>query len=401
MRLLIFDGETTTFAKGNSFSRRNFLCSVGILVVEDGIEVLYKDLNFLLNPHQELLDTIQRELDLADLVIGFNIKFDLHWLRRYGIKFDDIKVWDVQIAEFIISNQKNTYPSLDDTGEKYGQGRKLDVVKTEYWERGIDTPDIPAYILAEYLEQDVRLTYLCYLHQLTVLNENPAKKRLITLSCMDLLVLEEMEWNGLKYEKEKSVLLGDELQGQVRVLDERLVSLFPSVPINWNSGDHLSAVLFGGRIMEDVQVPIGTYKTGARTGQVKLKWTQIQYDLPPLTVPNKGDELASTKDLTTEDAILKKGARVYATNEGVLKSLKAKGKALEVVNLVLSRSEMEKLRGTYYHGIPKLCEEMDWDDNMIHGQLNQVVAATGRLSATKPNQQNMPPEFDALLITRF
>src|SRR5579872_2583284 len=295
MRLCIFDDETTTKNKGNPFTRSNFLCSVGILVVDDGIEVLYKDLNFLINPNQELLDTIQKELDLADLVIGFNIKFDLHWLRRYGIKFDDIKVWDVQIAEFIISNQKNTYPSLDDTGEKYGQGRKLDIVKTEYWDRGIDTPDIPAYILAEYLEQDVRLTYLCYLHQLTVLNDNPKKRRLISLSCMDLLVLEEMEWNGLKYEREKSILLGDRLAVEVQMVDKRLGELFPSVPINWNSGDHLSAILFGGRIMEDVQVPIGTYKTGARAGQVKLKWTQVQYDLPRLVGPNKGDELSITK----------------------------------------------------------------------------------------------------------
>jgi DNA polymerase I-like protein with 3'-5' exonuclease and polymerase domains len=401
MRVLTFDNETTIRNKGNPFTRSNFLCTVGILVVEDGIEIFYRDLNFLTEPHQELLDTIQKELDLADLIIGFNIKFDLHWLRRYGITFDDAKVWDVQVAEFIISNQKNTYPSLDDTGEKYGQGRKLDIVKTEYWDKGIDTPDVPAYILAEYQEQDVRLTYLCYLYQIALLNELPLKHRLITLACQDLLVLEEMEWNGLKYESEKSLLLGDDLQRSTQDLDERLRSLFPGIPINWNSGDHLSAVLFGGRIVERRQIPTGVYKTGIKAGQTKLGWTEVQYDLPRLVEPNKSDELSSTKGFSNEDAILRKGSRMYATNEGVLKSLKSTSKAKEIIGIILERSEKEKLRGTYYHGIPKLCEEMDWEPNMIHGQLNQVVAATGRLSATKPNQQNMPPEFDALLITRF
>lgn len=401
MRLLIIDGETVTKNKGNPFTRSNFLCSFGLLSVHDGREMVYHDLNFMAEPTATLVEIIQNCFDHADLVIGFNIKFDLHWLRRYGVKFDDSKVWDVQIAEFILSNQKNTYPSLDDTGEKYGQGRKLDVVKTEYWDKGIDTPDIPYYILSDYMEQDIRLTYLCYLHQLTLLKDNPLKTRLITLACADLLVLEEMEWNGLKYEQEKSISLGDDLQTTIDQLNATLNAMFPGIPINWGSGDQLSAALFGGRIVEDYQVPNGTYKTGAKAGQVKMKWEQRVYDLPQLARPNKQSELASTKLLSDEDAILKKGARIYATNEGALKGLRCKGKAKQLIEVVLRRSELEKLRGTYYHGIPKLCEEMDWEPNMIHGQLNQVVAATGRLSATKPNQQNMPPEFDALLITRF
>jgi DNA polymerase I-like protein with 3'-5' exonuclease and polymerase domains len=110
-----------------------------------------------LNPNEDRA-TIQSYLDGADTLIGFNIKFDLHWLRRYGFDYSHCRIFDCQLAEFILGGQSEPYPSLNKTAERYGLGTKVDVVKTEYWDKGIDTTEIPIEILDEYLTMDLVLT---------------------------------------------------------------------------------------------------------------------------------------------------------------------------------------------------------------------------------------------------
>ncbi|MBV6495657.1 MAG: DNA polymerase I [Acidobacteria bacterium ACB1] len=58
----------------------------------------------------------------------------------------------------------------------------------------------------------------------------------------------------------------------------------------------------------------------------------------------------------------------------------------EIAQLIIDYREMDKLRATYAEALPKLIR----DDGRIHGCLNQTVAATGRLSSTDPNLQNIP-----------
>ena len=70
----------------------------------------------------------------------FNGKFDLAWLRRYNIDFSSCRIWDCQLVHFILTGQKESYPSLNEVAEYYGLGTKLDQVKEEYWNNGIDTP---------------------------------------------------------------------------------------------------------------------------------------------------------------------------------------------------------------------------------------------------------------------
>ena len=77
------------------------------------------------------LTGLQDRVDNAALLIGFNIKFDIHWLRRAGINIDLLRhtIWDCQLAEFILDCQSKPYPSLNGTCEKYGLPLKLDVVR--------------------------------------------------------------------------------------------------------------------------------------------------------------------------------------------------------------------------------------------------------------------------------
>ena len=67
----------------------------------------------------------------------------------------------------------------------------------------------------------------------------------------------------------------------------------------------------------------------------------------------------------------------------------------------MERSKLEKLRSSFFNGVPKKMNEMYWNDGKIHGQFNQCVVATGRLSSSKPNTQQFPPEFKKSLISEY
>jgi DNA polymerase-1 len=58
----------------------------------------------------------------------------------------------------------------------------------------------------------------------------------------------------------------------------------------------------------------------------------------------------------------------------------------EIAQLIIDYREMDKLKATYADALPKMIR----DDGRVHGCLNQTVAATGRLSSTEPNLQNIP-----------
>jgi DNA polymerase I-like protein with 3'-5' exonuclease and polymerase domains len=65
------------------------------------------------------------------------------------------------------------------------------------------------------------------------------------------------------------------------------------------------------------------------------------------------------------------------------------------------RAENAKLIDTYFGALPELINKMEWQDNYIHGSYNQCVAATGRLSSTKPNMQNFSAAVDEVLVSRY
>ncbi|MDZ7682154.1 MAG: DNA polymerase [Fodinibius sp.] len=74
----------------------------------------------------------------------------------------------------------------------------------------------------------------------------------------------------------------------------------------------------------------------------------------------------------------------YSTAESVLKKL---AKDYEMPELILEYRGLSKLKSTYVDALPKLINE---DTGRIHTDFNQSVAATGRLSSSNPNLQNIP-----------
>ena len=139
MNVLCVDVETSIYNKGSPFDSRNFLVSYVTLLNNQRRFMYYTDPDF--RSH------LQQSVDGCAVICGFAIKFDLHWARRIGIVIPShVKIWDVQLAEFIASGQQLPYDSLDEACNRYGLPRKPDVVK-DYWERGISTEHIPVPIL--------------------------------------------------------------------------------------------------------------------------------------------------------------------------------------------------------------------------------------------------------------
>jgi DNA polymerase I-like protein with 3'-5' exonuclease and polymerase domains len=375
------DLETQIFNKGNFADERNSVCFIG--VGSNIYEIAYSD-----NPYGEALVKVQQEIYEADLLLLINAKFDLHHLTNLGVKFQHNRIWDCQLVDFMLSGQTEAYPSMNSMAEKYGLPLKDDKI-AEYWKLGIDTKQIPREEITTYLQHDLQTTTEIY-HIQKSLVESKSKQfqRLVSLANQDLIVLQEIEYNGLYFNEEMCKVESEKLTQEISDIRMELHDYHNIEEFNTESGDHLSCLIYGGTITIPRKVEVGVYKTGERAGEVKFGWKDYTYDLPRLFTPLPKTEL--------------KKAGYYATGEDVLRQLKSRDKASKrVVELILKLAKLEKIVGTYYNGLPKLRETMNWKPNMLHGQLNQCMARTGRLSSSRPNLQNISGEMKVVFESRF
>ncbi len=368
------DTEISTFEKGNPFARRNRLCYLGIY--SNNLVSLY-DVRLGITGSSAAIST---DLNKSDGYIGFNLKFDLHWLRRSGLPLPR-RIWDCQLAHFLLTNQKNMYPSLDGVCEHYGiPGKKQEVAAL--WEAGIDTPDIPKELMLTYLEQDLRATWQVYQRQQEDIEKRPELKNLMRMSMDDLLVLQDMEYNGLKFNTEKALEQEQQIRKRLVEIEGILKTRCPNTPINWDSVDHLSAYLYGGSIVIDRKELAGQFQSGEKKGQPRYRHVEDVYIIPRLVEP-------------LENSKLKKEG-LWSTGDDVLKQLKQ----VPEIKLLQERAKATKLLD-YLSGFPALIVQKDWEEQTLHGQFNQVVARTGRLSSSNPNLQNLPDPVLRLIETRY
>ena len=405
-KIAVVDVETTTFEKGNPFSTENKLVCVGIWM--DDVYHEWK-IEYESEPYGAALKEIREILHLADLVVGFNLKFDIHWLRNYipDLRLD--RIWDVQLFEFIKHNQNDAFPSLDDVALRNNLPPKLDVVKTHFWDKGINTDKVPWNILSAYMKYDIILTKDLYELQEQFLIENPQKKNLFFLHCYDLLTLQEIEFNGLLYDRETSLQLGSETTKRRDALTKSLNDSLNLRDFNWNSDDHISALLYGGHInYETMEMVTRQYTNHERTYERKcIRW----HELPALVEPPKGSETKPTNTLSDSEMARineeRKGKgqapfyRIYSVDENTLKSLLKHKQIRSLIRSILELGKLKKLSGTYYLGIPKIMDKMKWLKDIIHGTINQCRVITGRTSSSKPNLQNFDSELKYLFYSRF
>jgi DNA polymerase I-like protein with 3'-5' exonuclease and polymerase domains len=140
-------------------------------------------------------------------------------------------------------------------------------------------------------------------------------------------------------------------------------------------------------VVREFKAPIGHYKTGSRAGEVKYKTMEHPTDFPRLVQPLTTSEFGQKKEDTS-------------VSEGVLRSLKPNKFAKHIIDLILERSKLEKMNGTYLKGLPKKMDEFQWGE-FLHPSYNQCVAVTGRIASSNPNGQNIPSVGKQLCESRY
>lgn len=374
--ILAVDTENTTWNKGSPFDSRNFNVCISA-AWRRGSEI---ETRVFFSEHRE---DFGRLLEQAECVVGFNLKYDLHWLKKLGYDIGERRVYDCQVAEFVLSQQSSPYPSLDDCAFRHLGEHKIDVISEKYWKQGINTDAIPRAELAEYAAKDAELTLrLSEFYQQAIPAE---QRRLLNLRMMDLVGLQEMEWNGLKFDRAEVNRRAEQAEREIEEIKRRL-DVHHNVPgFKWTSNNHLSALLYGGTIEEWIRVPDGTlFKSGPRKGLPRLRKELREHHLPRRYKPIKGSETA------------KEG--VWSVSEEFLVQLKGGG---DLIQGILRIKELEKLNNTYLRGMLEKYEERHLTDDTLHGQFNQCVTETTRLSSSQPNLQNIAGNVKAIFRSRY
>lgn len=389
---LFWDLETSIrHGTPNPFTKSNFIVSASWAVGDEEPQfTYYRDPDFL-STLLELIPTHRSS--------GVNIKFDFNYLKAEGRKFQDpLEVWDCSIAEHIMSGQKSVLPGMDRMCDLYGLENKQGGLE-EYWNAGISTEDIPVEIVREYNKGDIRRQREIYRKQLhdPRLQRTANLERLILADGQDLLVLSEMESNGLKYDMSTSRAMDRSLSEELGEIKEWFYGISKTKEINLSSGDHLSALLFGGSLeFSDKELVTDVFKSGPRKGEPRIFNRTVNrrvIDLPGFFNPIRGSELKKSQ----AEGVPK----VYSTSEEILMQLKPRSKIQREILEKLKRfAFLEKVTSTYLRAFPDLIDSMEWE-GYLHGQFNQTIAATGRLTSSKPNLQNTAPLADQMLITRF
>lgn len=430
MAYLIFDLETSTYSsygrKANPFDERNYIVSWG-LKYQNGKKILTHLDNDLKEPPKGWLDGV-------DCIVGINLKFDLHFIwdrpelheffRRGG------RIYDCQYARYLVTAQQHKWPSMNDMAAIYGGTQKEDKIK-QYWQDGVQTIDIPKNELLEYLDYDLENTEIIFKGVRKEAKEKGMVKT-VREHMEGLCSTIYMEYNGLKIDtvtaQKNQKILEDKLVAVSSHFDQYLPKFPKGFEFNWSSGDHLSALLFGGSvkyIVKEQQVdkdgkklyasntekrpildargqPV-RFKTGKRAGEIKTKNVKV----PDKTRPKMRnvEKFVKFKGMTKpkkEWALAKEG--VYKTDAKVLQELAEKRK-ISVAEKLLEYKKHDKDLGTYYKRGDKGMLMLIQDGDIIHHQLNNVQTETGRLSSSKPNMQNLPrgntSEVREMFVSRF
>ena len=264
--------------------------------------------------------------------IGQNIKFDMMVLRRIGI---DVKgrLFDTMILHYLIDPESRH--NMNALAERYLNYRPIEI--ESLIGRGAKqlTMDVVAIErIAEYAAEDADVT-LQLKHKLYPMVEEAGLCHLYaTIEEPMIQVLADIEMAGVKIDSEALADYAIELNARLSELEREIRLIADEPTLNINSTRQLGEVLFAKmRIAE------------------KPKMTK-------------------TKQFCTDEEYLQGFAKRH-----------------RIVDLVLEYRGVKKLLSTYVEALPLL---VNTSTGRIHTSFNQAVTATGRLSSTNPNLQNIP-----------
>ena len=375
MTTVILDLETTVRCPVGSNTANpmwvgNKIISAGWVDIDDvDVVTAYNDKGL-----DEALLVTSMGITSDTLVVGQNIKFDLLYLYR-GTEDKLPRVWDVQLAAYILSGQQHLYASLDElTIEYVGKEFVKDDRIKEYWKSGMATEDIPRTELVEYMKCDVLNTAAIFKAQFKEAEELGVLTLILTQ--MDALrATIEMNRNGMRvnwsYVDASRISYGY----QIDSLAKEITSIAPD--LDYMSNKQLSLYFFGGTEKYTERTLVGEYKNG------KPKFKNVESER---TIDSKYGAIAD---------VGKSG--YHSVDDAVLDTLHKLGDS--VAEYILRIRKCKKIKETYYEGLSSL----RFPSDNIYPNLNHCATKTGRLTANNPNLQNQTDEggVKAAYVSRF
>ena len=260
--------------------------------------------------------------------VGHDVKDDIYALMYYGLT--DFKVvFDTAVAEYVIDPSRSKYELKNLALEKL----HLAIDSEDEFNKAqgqIGFFDDNRTILAEYAKS-LGIAVLQLIDLQTIILKDKSLEKVYNEAELPLIeVLASMEVEGIKVNSDFMEEFGNELKNKISVLETEICDM-AGKKFNINSPAQLGVILF-----EDLQLPNG-----------------------------------------------KKTKRGYSTSAEVLEKIKDEH---PIVNAVLEYRNLTKLNSTYVEGMKPLIGV----DGKIRAHFQQTVTATGRISCTEPNLQNIP-----------
>jgi len=264
--------------------------------------------------------------------IGQNIKYDLLVLKKYGFNVRG-PLFDTMIVHYLIEPEsRHNMTALAEHYLHYTPVPIEDLIGAKGKKQG-SMKDVPLAQITEYAAEDADIT-LQLKHKLEdQIDQYEVRPLYQSLEGPLIEVLAQMERKGVCIDPTALSGLSKDLEDDVARIEKEIFEM-AGVEFNIASPKQLGEVLF-----EKLKLVEKPKKT--KTGQYAT-----------------GEEILTR--LTPEHAIARK---------------------------ILDYRELVKLKNTYVDALPALVNEAD---GRIHTSYNQAVAATGRLSSTNPNLQNIP-----------
>ena len=341
----------------------------------------------------------------TDVLVGHNIKYDALWLKAIGCDLSKVTYRDTMLREYLLWQGKHPSLSLTNTAPRYGGKPKMDLIGA-YFDRGVATNDIPRFVLAQYLYEDVMNTKLVYEGQMK-------ESRLVEQKVYDgfyhdvLAAVIEMETNGAKFNDEASKEVSTAIEEQLFSTMARVVELSgkysDKATFNPDSPAQLARIMFGLEIKKEQKERwegfTKRFKPWDRGSQDKLEWeVQNCFNRLENSLSIKPDVAwITSRDFLTVTGI-STGSKVI---DSMLLSGKLTKKQEEFVAAVQAYSKASTWKSSNLAGVYDGIK----DDGYIHGHINMHITSTRRFSASAPNTQNWPREgtnpIKKLIKSRF
>lgn len=355
------------------------------------------------------------------VLVGINWGFDAPYLWTSEIPIDkflekDIILYDLQISEYMITGQDKKFPSMASMSETYKTVHKKTDEVAKFWERGINTPDIPEKLLKDYLKQDLHTTTDIFFNQYRyirkVIKETNNKNlwRLILSHMKGRMNTCLMEMHPFIVDTKVINELSNELEIKINNICKRAENWYTDIygksPKCIKEGGVFSPSVFNHIIHNQILVDVTTqpkmkdgrvvlYKSGPKKGKIRQEKVQTKIpsigDATPSTLRHKVEWLEFTNN-KLEHPFTKTGKSLRCDNDYCSILLKSKIKACyrEYLRYYMDYKKYSKIRNTYSKSFVHKLGRRSAIDKLLCTHFNHTATATGRLSSTNPNLQNIP-----------